>query len=338
MRQSLRAAVRTPEPLARRLFGEPPKNDCGAPLDRQVHILLQMMDNVGSPKLEELGAYEARQVYRRANQTFDLAPCEMHSVEDRQIVGPGGDIGLRIYRPVVGELPGVVFYHGGGFVIGDLDGYDGFCRAFAERTGCLVVSVDYRLAPEHPFPAAVDDCVQAFRWVRANAGELNVDREQIAVAGDSAGANLATVVCQQQIVADEPTPARQLLLYPKVDQQGDYPCRKLFGHGFFLTDDMICWFSQCYLKEADKSDPRASPIVFDRLGEMPPAMIVTAGFDPLRDEGEVYAARLGDAGVDVSYRCQDELVHGFITMGGIVDAAAQAVADIAEEFRCQLRA
>ena len=336
LRQSVRAALRMPAALARRIFGEPPRNDRGAPLDFQTHLLLRIMEQAGAPDLHEVGPEEARQIYDRANRLFDLDPLSMHSVEDITIPGPAGDLPGRIYRPRKGALPGCVFFHGGGFVIGSHDSYEGFCSALAKGADCAVISVGYRLAPECPFPAAIADCRAGFEWVREQSRELGLMGEQIVVAGDSAGGNLATVVCQQQAEEGRPLPAHQLLIYPKTDYGDAFQSRKLFAQGFLLTQDMIDWFNHCY--GADDDDPRCSPNRYDDLSILPPATVITAGFDPLRDEGETYAQRMAQAGVDVTYYCCDRLIHGFITQGGVVDAAAAAVADLAEEFGRCLRA
>ncbi|MBA2663049.1 MAG: alpha/beta hydrolase [Bradymonadaceae bacterium] len=335
MRQSMRRAVRMPAALARGLFGAPVRNDRGAPLDLQTHIMLKIIEAGGTPRLEELGAEQARTIFRRTNQGFDITSRPMHAVDERSCPGPDCALPVRIYRPhpTSARRPAAcVFYHGGGFVIGCLDSYDGFCRALAERAGCVVISVDYRLAPEHVFPAAVHDCVAAFRWVREHADALDIDPERIAVAGDSAGANLAAVVCQQQFIDQQTAPFYQLLIYPKVDSSAAYLSHELFGEGFFLTRALITWFSSTYMADADAFDPRLSPLLFKELHALPPAMIITAGFDPLRDEGEAYAKRLTSAGVAVSHRSFDELIHGFISLGGVIDAAQRAVDDIAVEF------
>lgn len=339
LRTTLYGAVRMPRSAAIALYGPPPQNDRGASLDFQVHVLLRLMSQSGRPDFAELGAERARVVYERANRLFDLAPRPMHAVEDRVIEGHHGPIPLRIYRPKEGELPACVYLHGGGFVIGNLAGYDGFCRALALASETVVISVDYRLAPEHAFPDPIDDCVDAYRWVREAAASLGVDPDKIAIAGDSAGANLATVACAQLAKSHQVSPAHQLLIYPKTDYRHDlYPSRELFSEGYFLNAPMIEWFASNYLAGAQvHDDPRVSPIHFDELSCLPPATIITAGFDPLRDEGEAYADRLAAAGVAVTRRCYDELVHGFTTMGGIVDAAAHAVEGIAEDFRDALK-
>lgn len=332
---ALRRTVRMPRALADRLFGEPPTNDRGAPLDGQLHVLLEIIERTGQPELHELGAREAREVYAMSNRLFDFEPRPLWDVEDRPLPGGAGAVGVRIYRPDQRrDLPACVYLHGGGFVIGGLDGYDGLCRQLAARCECVIISVDYRLAPEHPFPAAVEDCVQVFRWVRAWAKQLGVDPNRLAIAGDSAGGNLATVVCQQLVERGEAPPTHQVLIYPATDERGGYASLEHFEEGFFLSTAMIDWFTDTYTAGRDCSeDPRFSPILYERLDQLPPATVVTAGFDPLRDEGEAYASHLREAGVEVSHRCCEHLVHGFITMGGLIDAAAEGIEDIAADLR-----
>lgn len=331
LRKTVAAALRLPRPVAKRIFGEPPVNDRGAPLDWQTHLLLRLMATTGSPELHELGAEQARTVYDRANALFDLKPRPMHAIEELSVAGADSTLSMRVYRPAPGPLPACVFFHGGGYVIGSYDGYEGFCSAFAELGQCVVLSVDYRLAPEFPFPAAPRDCQAAFNDIWARREELGIDGARLGVAGDSAGGNLAAVVAQQQLVDDGALPAHQLLIYPKTDQGTDYPSHNHFGDGFLLTQEMVSWFGDCY--KAASEDPRCSPIRFERLAELPPTTVITAGFDPLRDEGEAYAEKLQAAGAEVSHYCCDQLIHGFVTQGGVVDAAAAAVADMAEQFR-----
>lgn len=337
LKGTLYGAVRMPRSLAGRVFGPTPRNDRDASLDWQTHVLLNLLESTGAPQLHELGADQAREIYKRSNRIFDAAPRPMHAIEDLRLEGPDGPLSARLYRPRPGRLPACVFFHGGGFVMGSLDGYEGLCTRMAERCDCVVISVDYRLAPEHPFPAAVEDAIASFESVVARAASLGVDAERIAVAGDSAGGNLAAIVCQAMVERQGRLPSHQLLIYPKTDNRRHYASRELFADGFFLDSPLIDWFLNAYLGNADIShDPRISPILFDAPEALPAATIVTAGFDPLRDEGAAYAARLEEAGVFVQNRCCDRLVHGFATMGGLIDAASRAVDDVCEEFRTHL--
>ncbi|MFW5966212.1 MAG: alpha/beta hydrolase [Persicimonas sp.] len=337
LKGTLYGAVRMPRGLTRRVFGPAPENDRGAPLDWQTHVLLNVLDSSGVPELQELGPDQARQIYKRSNRIFGAAPRPLHAIEDLGLEGPEGPLPARLYRPRTGRLPACVFFHGGGFVMGSLDGYDGLCSRLAECADCVVISVDYRLAPEHPFPAAVDDAIAAYEDVVARADQLGVDADRIAVAGDSAGGNLAAVVCQAMVERQGPRPAHQLLIYPKTDHRRHYASRERFAEGFFLESPLIDWFLNAYLGGADVADdPRISPILFDALDALPPTTIVTAGFDPLRDEGAAYASRLEEAGVFIQNRCCEGLVHGFVTMDGLIDTASRALDDICEGFRSQL--
>jgi acetyl esterase len=348
-RQTMRRAVRMPKILARRLYGPPPTNDRGMPLDEQVHIFLNLMEATGQGGIHELELAAARKVYRLSCRVFDRPGPMLESVTNHTASGPYGDIPVRVYRPTSvaqdrllqknllkdNRRPALVYFHGGGFVIGGVDTHDGLCRTLAERTESVVISVDYRLAPEHCFPAAIDECVAAYQWVESHADRFSIDPDRIAVGGDSAGANLATVTCQQLVSDGLSAPARQLLIYPSTDNRGGYESQEHFEDGYFLTGPMLHWFSSSYLdgRQDLNSDPRVSPILFDDLHSLPPAFVITAGFDPLRDEGEAYAQRLADAGVDTTTRCFAGLIHGFITMGGLFDAAEQAIWDICAEFR-----
>ena len=218
-----------------------------------------------------------------------------------------------------------MYFHGGGWAGGDLDSHDPVCRILADVTGCLVVAVDYRLAPRHPFPAAPDDAMAAYRWVCEHAGELSIQPGRVAVMGDSSGGNLAAVVAQQARKTDVANPAAQILIYPCLDAQLRRPSHPTFDHGFFLTGPRIRRYRDQYLPDAaERTSPRASPIDEDDLDGLPPALVITAGFDPLRDEGRAYADALASAGVPVEYRCYDDLVHGFFSMGILADGAAIA--------------
>ena len=311
------------------------------PLDPPVKAVLDMLAASGTPmSMRNGGPEQAREGFRTMTYGLrdpaTLAP--VRSVEDRTVEGR---IPVRIYRPDVdGPVPTVVFLHGGGFVIGDLDTHDDHARLISLLVEAVVVSVDYRLAPEHPFPAGLEDCLAATRWAAASIGELGGDADRLALAGDSAGGNLSAAVA---LVAQEegaPRIAAQLLLYPGVDFREDdglHPSRVENGEGLFLTADDMRWFREQYLHdEAHAGDPRASVLLAPDLTGLPPAVIGTAEYDPLRDEGEAYAAALEAAGVKVVLRRYDGLIHGFFGMGTWSEASAAAVKDICEELRALL--
>ena len=259
------------------------------------------------------------------------------------IAGPAGSLPIRIYhggdaRPE--PRPLVVYYHGGGGVIGDLDTHDGLCRMLAAALEGVVVSVGYRLGPEHPFPAAPDDALAAFREVVRRAPALGGDPRRVVVGGDSMGGCLAAAVCQlaRDRFPGEPGPVAQWMLYPATDRVAHGESRRLYADGFLLTERMLAWFMERYLGGADPHDPRVSPLRHPDLRGLPPAVLVTAGFDPLLDEGRAYADALAAAGVEVRYRCHEGLVHGFAQMTGAVPAARRAVLDAVDELRGLLRA
>lgn len=332
LRHTMRGLVRLPEPVRRRLFGEPPTNDRGDALDEQLHVMLKILSAGGDQaSMEDLTPQQAREVYRRFAQILDLKPCPMESIEDRAIAGPAGEIPVRIYRPRPGRLPAVVFYHGGGFVVGCPHTYEGFCTNMAKEVDAVVISVDYRLAPEHAFPAGLEDALAAYRWVLAQSEELDIDPSRVAVAGDSAGATLAAVVSQRQIEDGEPRPIYQLLIYPKTDSSQTYPSYEVLGEGFMLSEAMLEWFGNCYVPDPaglDAMDPRLSPLHFPELEKMPATTVVTAGFDPLRDEGEAYVEKLEQAGVSVRHLRFEDQIHGLISLGGAIDSSMRAVLEI----------
>lgn len=321
------------------MFGHPPVSDRGVPLDRQTHLMLQLAERIGNRKLDELGPDGAREEADRLWPVVDYPTRPLHAVEDRWIEGPARSIRLRVYtpRPADGPRPCTVYLHGGGFVVGSLDSHDGFCRMLADRSDHLVISVDYRLAPEHPFPAAPEDCQAAFAWVHANAADLGVDPARIAVAGDSAGGNLATVLCQRQRDAGGALPAFQLLVYPCTDAPRSMPSHRTFAEGFYLTESTLDWYVANYFEDvAHKLHPSASPLLADDVSGLPPAHITTAGFDPLRDEGERYAQKLSAAGVETTHRGYDDLIHGYALQSGIIDAARTACEDLVEVLRTRV--
>jgi acetyl esterase len=265
-----------------------------------------------------------------------LAPV---GVRNLSIPGPAGPIGARHYRPShPGTAALLVYYHGGGFVFGDLDSFDAFCAQMCHGAGVHVLSVDYRLAPEHKAPAAVDDAYAAFRWASEHAAELGADPGRVAVGGDSAGGALAAVVSQLARDSGGPRPCLQLLNYPITDFDADTRSRTLFAAGFLLTRHDMDFFHRQYLDGSglEPTDPRISPMLADDLSGLPPAVVVTAGFDPLRDEGNHYAAALADAGVPVDLRQYGSMIHAFINFGGLGGGTSHSIADIASALKTHL--
>ena len=271
---------------------------------------------------------------RQGFEQSALAPGEperVAHVENLRLPGPDGEIAVRLYRPESkSALPGLVYFHGGGFVLCNLESHDGVCRSLANAAGCAVVSVDYRLAPEHPFPAAPEDCYAVTRFVAEHGRELGIDTARIAVGGDSAGGNLTAVVSQMARDRRGPRLRLQLLVYPVTDASFDTPSYRENAEGYFLTTNMMKWFWSKYLADpADAANPYASPLRAKDLTGLPPGLCITAEFDPLRDEGEAYAARLREAGVDVATTRYDGMFHGFFGMGAMLDQAKKAVAQAA---------
>jgi acetyl esterase len=260
------------------------------------------------------------------------------TTRDFTVPGPAGSIAVRAYTPpdLPWPSPALVYFHGGGWVTGSVATHDPFCRLFAQKIGARIFSVEYRLAPEHKFPAAFDDAVAAFRWIASHAEELGADPKKIGVAGDSAGGNLSAVVSQK--TAREPLrPALQVLLYPAVDARCGHASHATFGTNYFLTSQMIEWYLGHYLaRDEERLDPTVSPLLAADFRGLSTALVYTAGFDPLRDEAREYCDRLSDAGVRARYVCQETLAHGFVLMGGAVDAARRAVDEIARDVRAEL--
>ncbi|MGZ5968145.1 MAG: alpha/beta hydrolase [Polyangiales bacterium] len=311
----------------------------GFVLDEQIQLAIALHAKLGKKHTHQLAVEEARRELEASADVFAPKRRELARVEDRKIPGPAGPIPVRIYVPrgIAQPAPALVFYHGGGFALGSLDSHDAPCRVLADDARCIVVAVDYRLAPEHKFPAAVDDSVAAFRWVASEAAKLGIDPARIAVGGDSAGGNLSAVVAQ--ITRGEARkPAFQLLIYPATDMTMTAPSHEQMGHGFFLEHDTMVWFRDHYLNGPhEQRDPRASPLFEKDLSGLPPAYVVTAGFDPLRDEGEQYANRLREAGVPVEYRCHSSLFHGFISTTGRIERARPTLVECAAALREALR-
>jgi acetyl esterase len=299
-------------------------------LHPQARALLDLIDQRAAPAVHEQTPLEARESYRA--RRFFTQPDAQPVAQVRELTadGPHGPIAMRLYRPTPetsGALPVLVYFHGGGWVIGDLDTHDALCRALANGSGCAVVSVDYRMGPEHRFPAAVDDCLAATYWVRRNAATLNVSPDKLAVGGDSAGGNLAAVIALAARNAGDLPVAYQLLIYPATVQRRVTRSGAVNGQGLLLTVDSMRYFHDHYIDD-DRHDHdwRAAPLLCDDLGRLPPALVLTAGFDPLRDEGIEYAHRLTQAGNRATLISFERQIHGFITMGKVIDEAEEAVA------------
>ena len=336
-------AARLPDALKVRLSGEPPVVLDGQQLDPQLQLLRAIRRKKRYGLVEPTVA-AGRARYRRETRDFRGRVTPVVGVRDIEAPGPAGPLRMRHYVPAAAALPQplTVYLHGGGFVIGDLDTHDEPCRILCRHAGVHVLSVEYRLAPEHPFPAAIEDAQAALAWARAHAVELGADPRRVAVGGDSAGANLGAVVSQLAAREGAP-PFAQLLVYPPTDGATKRPSHALFGEGFFLTSRDRAAFSAAYLGSeeaalAAREDACVSPLRAPDLSGLPPALVVTAGFDLLRDEGEAYAQALAGAGTTVRARRFAELGHGFIHLTGVCPAARQAMLEIAREWRALLDA
>ena len=285
--------------------------------------LLAMLAAQPGPKMEEGDAPSARAMMAVMAQMAEAPRAEIADRRDISIPGPAGAIPARLYRASLGTdaAPVLVFYHGGGWVIGDLEVYDSLCAEIARHLDMTVVSVDYRLAPEHAFPAAVDDCLAATAWVAGSPAEIGHPVSGIVPAGDSAGGNLAAVVCQQQHGTLAAPIVAQWLIYPGVDMTADTGSMVDFADGHLLTAGGMLWFMQHYLGDQDATDPRASPLFAASLAGQPPALVYTCSLDPLRDQGRAYAAKLIAAGVPTTYREAEGQIHGSVTLRGALPSA-----------------
>jgi acetyl esterase len=307
-----------------------------ARLHPEARTLLEIMDAQAAPPLESLDPVEARASRLEPMKMLGGQPEVLGRVEDLFIPGPGRDLPVRVYASGLGGLrPGLLYFHGGGFVFGNLDTHDAVCRALAKESGAVVISVDYRLAPEHKFPAAVEDSHAATVWAVANAERLGIDASRIAVGGDSAGGNLAAVVAMRCRDAGGPALALQLLLYPVTDfSTFETASHRELAEGYFLNRAAMDWFSAQYLASADqKRHPEVSPLLARDLTGLPRALVITAEFDPLRDEGEAYAQRLGQAGVPVTITRYPGMIHGFVSMRGVLSGGREAIREAAEALR-----
>jgi acetyl esterase len=300
------------------------------PLDPVVSALFQRLPQLLTYRVWEKTPEEAREAYRTLCEHSEPKELAIGKVENVEMPGPGGTLALRAYTPVAAGRaphPAIVYFHGGGFVFGDLDTHDALCRTLANESGCRVFSVKYRLAPEFPFPAAIDDGFAAVKWVEDHASDLEVDPNDIAVAGDSAGGNLAAVMCLlAKANKDSPHIAYQVLFYPSISLTRELLNRP-FGQGYRLEDRSIQWCYTHYMPiDADPADERLSPIAAKDAGGLPPAYVLTAGFDPLRAEAIAYAAKLKAAGVTVTQVDYPTMIHGFLTMQSWIPLAGQAIA------------
>src|SRR5215831_6728271 len=284
-------------------------------LDPQAQRILDAMAALNLPPTEQMTPTEARESMRA--RTAALGPVEdVARIDDHRVSVDTGEIAVRCYTPAGrGPLPAYVYFHGGGWVIGDIETHDGICRSLANASGCVVASVDYRLAPEHKYPVAVEDAFAATRWVAREAARLGVDGGRIAVGGDSAGGNLAAAVALMARDGDGPPLALQVLVYPVTHHSFDTPSYREHAEGYLLTRSAMRWFWNHYLpRQEDGLEPLASPLLSRSLHGLPPALVITAEYDPLRDEGEAYAARLREAGVPVTVTRYPGMIHGFLRM------------------------
>jgi acetyl esterase len=321
--------------LLRRTTEENARGEQVVALHPQVAALLERAAKSPLPPYHEVPAAVARRLYRDTRGPLTPDPP---AVESSYLLLAPGPVPVRAYRPKGSgkdeALPALVYFHGGGWVIGDLDTHDVVCRTLANGARCAVFSVEYRKAPESPFPAAVEDCFAALKFIFEGEGKLKINAKQLAVGGDSAGGNLATVVALMARDAGGPPISFQLLIYPGTDQRMGHPTIDSNGEGYLLTKKVMQYFRGHYLpREQDWLDWRASPLLARSLAKLPPALVMTAGFDPLLDEGRAYAERLKKEGVATEYREYSDMVHGFITMGRALDTANTALADCAQALR-----
>ncbi len=336
----VKAIPRMPDPAKRLLSGGRSVAIDGNTLDPALQVMLVAQRAGGVSGLVVADDPVAtRAANRELTGTLDEPDVRVEAVREVVIPGPAGDIPARHYRPAAGAAtaPLLVFYHGGGFVFGDLDTHDSACRLVCRDAGVHVLAVDYRLAPEHPAPAAVDDAYAAYLWARENAADLGADAARVAVGGDSAGGCLAAVVTRQARDAGQPLPSLQWLIYPVTDFRGLTRSRSLLADGFLLTKHDMDWFQATYLQgQLEQTDPRVSPLLVEDLSGLSPALVVTAGFDPLRDEGDQYAVRLREAGVVVDHRRMGSMTHAFLNLNALGGGVAKANAEIISALRAHL--
>jgi len=307
------------------------------PLDPQARFVLDQIAAQGGMELHHLSPADARKAFEKLRLPIPAEPVA--HVENRTIPGPAGALPVRIYRAanIATPAPALVYFHGGGWVIGDLESHDNFCRALANRTQAVVVSVDYRLAPEHRYPAAAEDCYAATRFVAERGGEIGADGARIAVAGDSAGGNLAAAVALMARDRSGPALRHQVLIYPVTDHDFETASYRDNATGYLLSREGMQWFWSHYVPNAaQRNEAYAAPLRAEKLALLPPATVITAEYDPLRDEGEAYAARLRDAGVATVATRYDGQVHGFVSLFEVFDQGKLATEQIAAALRAAL--
>ncbi|MDP9151476.1 MAG: alpha/beta hydrolase [Myxococcota bacterium] len=338
-RAGARACLAMPPGVLRRIVGPAWRSPEGLELDLQVQVLLELLRLTEQPDVWEGSLESARRYMDRASNTLAAKEVDV-AMHDLTIPGPSGPLPARVYRAATRRRtdlsPGLVWFHGGGWVLGSTTSAHRVCRSLAKRAGVVVVSVDYRLAPEHPFPAATLDAIAATRWILEAAPTLGVDAGAVGVGGDSAGGNLAALVAQSAR-GERRRPAFQLLVYPATDLTRSHESHRLFADGYLLTKRAMDWYLGHYLPDgASASDPAASPFFATDLSGLPPALVLTAGFDPLRDEGVAYAEKMRAAGGEVEHVCAAGLIHGFLAMTGSMGQAERMLDLAARRLRTAL--
>lgn len=343
-RLGVKVIPKLPDAAKRLLSGGRAVTIDGNTLDPALQMLLAAQRATGTNGLVIAeDAHLSRANFGVLGQVLDDRDVRVAEIRPVSIPGPAGVIPARHYSPTSPTAGGtaaplLVFFHGGGWVLGDLDSHDSACRLISRDAGIHVLAVDYRLAPEHRAPAAIDDALAAYRWARQHAADLGADPRRVAVGGDSAGGNLAAVVTRLARDAGDPLPTLQWLIYPLTDMRGGTRSRSLLGDGFLLTKHDVEWFQDTYLERSglDRTDPLVSPLLADDLSGLSPALVITAGFDPLRDEGDQYAASLRAAGVVVDHRLMSTMIHGFINLNVLGGGVAQANAELISALRAHL--
>ena len=307
-------------------------------IDPEARAYLEQTASLGLPPLADQGAVEARRLNRLRAPSLAGELEEVALIEDGRLPGPGGQISYRLYSPAPDRtLPALLYVHGGGWVVGDLDTHDSVCRALARRAECVVVALDYRLAPENPFPAAVEDAWAGLNWLRDHAADLGADPGRIAVGGDSSGGNLSAVLAQRARDRAGPKLAAQVLIYPVTDCDFDTASYRDAATGYGLTRDSMLWYWSQYLPdEARRVSPEASPLRAADLSGLPPALVITCKLDPLASEGAAYAEALRSAGVRVEHVSEPDMIHGYIRMNGVVSRARKSWDDCARFLRREL--